>query len=251
MMSNIIEFPKEKICFLDGELHEIHSMIIGNVLVSKEEKGGETIETYRVPLVSDARIPLRTVIGDEEKAFVILPENKHVDLNLLNTILHTFISYEKDKGLAVEVSLLMGKGVMFDDKTLDNVLPLSIERTDNDCRYELSYDCFHADVWEEETNIPCGLLKDLAVLQYFTRRQINIRWADDTQETDWMKTINASLKNIYIKGLLSGNNDEGTIYFDGVNAYLNTLEPHPVTREEFQSGFCEQIKICVKPVVTL
>lgn len=231
LSSNLIEFPKGRICLLEGEYYRIFGMLIGCCL---DDNG--RIRAFRIPLENDSRIPLQPIMDASEDSFVLLPEDCIIDSCMFEKLLNQRREFDMDDVFIEEIYNLQSNGIEF-RKEEEGPFKFSVYKKKEKGCYSLVGFPLDYEFVQENLGIFCGVLFDMAIFQQYTGTRVVLGCLYELEISSVLKKFNDILDNIYNNGLWMTDTDEAPLFFDGLTAYNQYMEGESMTLEEFKSRY--------------
>lgn len=236
--THLYRYDNPLLVAIGGYIYEMYAMIIANSF-SRNEKGKEIINTYRIPLTGLQLEPWEAMdINETETRFIVFPADKQ----LTPKVFKNYMKYMKEEN-DIETGLkeLKDNGLTVNIK--DDVIKVNV--IGYTTYLSLNSDWFHFSLnVDSEAWIKPDDMVDICLLSEYLRKEMQFVASDEKDEND--KKRAEELTNLFERFKKYEFLTNGKVMNDGQYTYSNDLGRIVMTREEFLEKFPDSRKLITR-----
>lgn len=236
--THLYRYDNPLLVAIGGYIYEMYAMIIANSF-SRDEKGNEIINTYRIPLTGLQLEPWEAMDENvSDKQFIVFPADKQ----LTPKVFKNYIRYMREESdIKTGLKELKDNGLTVNIK--DDVIKVEVIGFTEKVSLDTDWFYLILDVASDAWIKPDDMV-DLCLLSQYLRKDIQFVASDEKDEND--KKRADELTSLFERFKKYEFLTNGKVMNDGQYTYSNDLGRIVMTREEFLEKFPDSRKLITR-----
>lgn len=238
--TQLVRYDKPLYAVIGCGIAEVHGMIIA-VTASRDGKGSEKLNTYRIPLMGRELEPCEPRSMDDD--LFILPENKSIKNYIFNTYLNQLVPTNECSTEEAVDELQRYKFVPF---VQEDEIFVEVCDYDNEIRFVSSWFDLPLKKEGKDWLKPSNLVGLCAIKKYLGKPMKFVTFHENNGEESKLATELARLVDAFSKyGFCKAKTKN--VENDGIYTYSRELGKIEMSREEFIRKFPDEVYSLIEP----